>query len=848
MLDWNITEDATRLPSGTEEARPPTPPWRRWGWLLVVLLLIIAGAGGGYVSRRVQRGDDAMQQDLLALIRAEEQARRLGVRDRSGDFARREAPQIWRETYRNTFRPPVTAQGVTVTLDSFVVTEDIAQVVVSVDAQTQQRAYRLTPDGWRRIPLAGYEWGPRTTIESATTGTSLTFNESDRAFAETLFADLPRFWNSYVTLRGGNVPPAPLVIEPQELRGPLLHAQSDDDLRVVINSPQVVEVPTHWHLSGEAAVRYAYAELALRPLLTRAQLSRTVPNYGRFLDATKYVLALRWATSPDEYSTLAQRWRTIALSEPWESPLSSVVSMDESIDPFVPMPMEARLLAMADEIYAESGAEGLVAVAQALPRVPNWDMAFRNGSNRSAFDLEMAVEGRTDPAVPALPLTGRLLPSPALAPEQLVTLAPRGAISHVRVEGSPHPILLEGLEQATLSLTLPNGDSMSLPNTCIALFPDATLEGEWQEVGLRLRVTHTTITTLFPAHQFDLAPPPTDTIAYIGLNDHSQSQPVQFTDIAAVRANGSTVPVLSAPNGGVNLYGFYPATQTASAGLLLMPTRIDPICRAMWVAWYMPEKGIMGQWFIRWDTPNSYPNIRWDPVTNRGLLTLVPNNGGNALPYWWLTPDTPPVLGDPDGMIPFVGQPTLLQPGGKALLMVDPVGRDYDLIPLEQEEAVISYNPSPFRYASEIAFDATGEALLLGITDSTGFPPSSLVLRYNGDDPAPDTLWGPTQGIFSSVAADTRQPLFYGLTSQDGTATTLTLLGDGPPRTLARDVEDERLLRVMACREGGVAYLSVAQDGVGVISTLRLHGIFADGTPRFDPVRLPPDATLLLCP
>ncbi len=828
MLDWEITEER-ELPS-SEERQPTDAPRRsRLAFVLIIGgILTVALIITGVMTWRLQRAEETLEADLLAQIRAEENARRFGEREALSRWITDAVPRDWRNRFSAQFQPPRgEVRPIEITIDHLELNGNRAMVTVRMGAQLQRRAYQLYDVGWRRVPLV---------VDSDTFGTNhftrtlenrveIYFYKRDEPFAHQLAGDLVvldqtvRAWygdSANWNMRPPLIPPI-INIQPQELTTALTDSEWDDGTGLYINSPQVVLLSPTWDVSGESAVRFALANLIWNQVPVQSVNIRALPAVHRFANATRMVMALRWALSASEYAALQADWRAQLAETEWQSPFFALTN-DVELNPFAPTDEALRLLLMADGVVEATGINTpeMAQILPALEASQHWDQFFETITGQKTLAFEAMVIGAEPPA----PLPMPFVASRSNAADDNTTL--RGFA--VQAEGHPYPITIEG--EGGANVILPNGESFN--PLCVSMLGELEITGTWREEGLRLQPTEIRVRRLALPTTFTEALPPQNTVAYVSgyVDEASNSFGRTIARISALGDDGQLTPILVPADPTVLELGNYGWGMTDSTtGVLLTSTASRQGCTARWYLRYVPGRGITGAWLTEHNNPDTFLQVRWDDVTGRGILvelksdTASATSGGSPgqTPFWWLEEGEPQVIGVPDGYLP-EGSGFFLAPGATTGAMYRLVEGDTQRsamvvvdLATQRQEAVYTA-PDPAYYATDFAFSGDGTALYLiwsmAVADGTGME-GSLLQRVDLATGAVEEWWSPEQGLIFFVAPDLRSPHLYAMTMTSNDPGGVRLMNlDGNGATLVGGGGDAFGISLLRrCADGGLLYL-----------------------------------------
>lgn len=813
MLDWKVTEESNSpLPDDLiDDESDRRPLSRKWLYLLVAIFIAVVAMVGGFLWGRLRDGEQALLQDLLVQIRAEESARRFGQTSRINVLVPDTISQRWRERFASHFRAPIgEAEAVEVQIERLDVEGEYATVWVRMGNQVQRRAYRMTTDGWRRVPLATGWVGSQTSTEVSLPQGDIRFIyfETDREFATELITDLPVLLEGIEQWRGNTPDLAAITIQPQELEPGLISVYFQGDAWVTLNSPEVVQLPHHWNLSGTAAVRYALAErlLSAEPIL-RAE-PEPLPGATRFLSAIDKVVALQWALEPDAYAALVAQWQSNTSELAWRSPFFAIEPPVSAIDPFVNEAESATTLLVADAFVTHVTTPNVARLLNTLDSVKDWDAFFIATTGYRTQELE-AIAGASPPTGLKLPI--KVTPLPI---EQRNN---RSRMFAVRPMEQQHPIAIEGLENA--SLTLPDGTQWEAE--CAALFGELEVEGVWREEGLRLTASHITVPRIaIPARFLMTESPPDDTVAYLASGtDAMMPNSYGMNSIVALTATGERLPVLM--NGDpyphvLSLANSSWLDSRSTHGILLTLEGIRTGCYGDWTIRFVPGVGITGAWLYRTTGPNTTNPIHlWDDVSGRGLLIFQNLTGEREMPFWWLEEGEPQVLGEPDGRLPF-GDVRALRPGAThvAVYHQSRPGEDQpvlSLIDLTGMTEPLDYTlPNNNTYLGGIAFTPDGNYLYLGLENNGR---GTQVQRIDLRDSSSMEWWERNNNGIYILFHDKSTSYLYAAIQQPPTQLQLVKFDETEVIPLAKNQQGSEVSYMQVCGNGGIHYITLEYEG-----------------------------------
>lgn len=815
MLDWEITEqDSLNTPE--DETSPPPRPSRRGFYLILGAILIVGISITALFSWRFQERDNALEADLLGQIRAEEAARLVGNQDRVPDLIAPDLPRAWRDRYLNQFRiPDGESHPVEVSIEKVEYQGVQAQVWVRLGNQVQRRAYEQRAQGWRRVPLPINDETFGGVSYWREQGVEIYKQASDTDFAEEVANDMSALWESVGAWDGSprsTKLPNFVEIRPEELRPALLEVRTEAPPRIVVNSPQVVALPATMNLRGDSAVRLAVAQ-GMWEQLPNARLSTVqLPGGNRFVNALQAVLALQWALTPEEYSTLTTQWHEQAKSTEWQSPFFALTTAGGNVDPFNPRNQAVALLVVADGLVSTIGTDPatLATLRPALENATSWDDFFGTVANQSTLAFEATVRGV------ALPEN--------LSPAFTATLAPpsrEGASARgfaVTVAGHPSPIVIEAL-QGGAEIGLPDGTTFNA--ACASLFGELEIEGRWLDAGLRLEPTSIKANHPVPPTTFTNLAPPATTIAYIA--EYADSSNNELRQISAMTPDGQLTPVLIPETPGRSLmYSGGWGVTDSNTGVMLSSEGMPSSCDAQWLMRYVPGRGITGAWLARRENITTYLLPRWADQGGRGMVVRM--NTGNLndeaqMPFWWLVEGAPTVLGEPDGYLPG-GSGYLLNPSAESVLVYQVARPDtgraaVTLVELATltERAVYS-PPTPDYYGIDFAYSGDGTSLYLawqvpGISE--GVAEGTVLEQVDLTTGTTTEWWSPDQGSLFFVVPDIQAPYLYTMmvSATEPTQARLVRLSATEILPLNDSVTPFGISMIRRCTQGGLLYMRV---------------------------------------
>jgi hypothetical protein len=817
MLDWKVTEESnTPLPDEPIEYENERRPMsRQWLYILVATAVVAFATIGGFLWGRLREGERVLEQDLLVQIRAEETARRFGQTNRINVLIPDNVPQRWRERYASHFRTPIgEAEAVEVAIEKLELAGEQATVWVRMDEQVQRRAYRMTAGGWRRVPL-GTGWaGNKTSRDVALPQGTITVNyfETDREFATELIADLPVLLETIEQWRSNPITLRSISIQPQELEPGVIEVYFQGDAWVTLNSPEVVQLPAHWNLSGAAAVRYALAErlLSNEPILLAEP--EPLPGASRFVGAVDKVLALQWALYPDAYAALVTEWQQRTPEIAWRSPFFAIEVPVIPVDPFTDEAESATALLVADVFITHANTTNLPHSLNTLDSIADWDTFFETTTGFTTQQLE-DMAGAPAPTTLRLPIK--------VTPFAIEQRNSSSGMIAVRPMEQRHPIAIDGLENATF--TLPDGTEWEAE--CASLFGEMEINGVWREEGLRLTASNITIPRVtYPARFLSTPSPPPDTVAYLG----SGSEMVMpagdgMNSIVALTSTGERVAMLM--NGDPHPFSLISnqwVYSNSDEGMLIRLQGIHTGCYGDWLLRFVPGVGITGAWLYRTEGVNTTNAIPlWDDTSGRGILIFQNLTGEREMPFWWLEEGHPQVLGEPDGMLPF-GEVRALRPGATHIAIHNQNNPNREppvlsLIDLSDATDPIHYSPDNTNvYLAGITFSPEGHYLYLGWTDDRIVENSgdgTQMRRIDLRDGTSEEMWERNNGVIYALFRDKTDAPLYAVANEPETGFQLVKIDENEIVPLAKNQQGSEISYVQTCGGGGVYYLTLEYEG-----------------------------------
>jgi hypothetical protein len=824
MLDWQITENET-LPD--DEATPPVAPFvLRRPFLLAAIatVVVVSAIIGGSVRTRYVQAENAMTADLLALARAEEQARRFNLTERMTALVAETAPDAWRSRYLALLDGSTSGIPAEISLDAVQINGSTALAEVRVDVQVQRRYYQLTGQGWRRAPMPLTAWGNAlfTYTYPDNERIRVEYYQEDGEFAKAVMDDLPALFATLKRLNGESVEAFAIVITPEELNGIVL---AQERAQLVVNSPQLAVLPLHNQLTGEEAVRYVIARTVLSHAITPRADPLQLPAHQRFVNALRTVLGLRWSLSPERYALLRDAWRE-RVGVTWQSPFFDHPLHNNAIDPSNPTAVQAATLLVVDTLYEQQGEAGLTEAFAQIPQVKNWDELLTPITGLPTLHLEEAAQGIQEPytAIPELPLTG---------------------VPVLKQENGQNLYVLKVADYALpIELSLPERTTVRVPGwgqfpaACTTLFPEVTIQGMWREAGLRLTAMDIYTEDVSASAYFTVTPQPADRDTLMGM--WRTTTPGRFNTIEAVSSaapsDESGVPVLT------QIYGKPLVVAQGIRGLehsqgLLLTTLPDSDCPLRWLVYYHPDEGIISQWLVVWDM-NENPPIYWDDLTRSGIVVISDS-------YSRFTPEDHFITYETDGKLPD-GTPIALRPGTTEMLFSVPptVGSRTILqrVNIETGERLEGYDlPEWMEYTRGATFSHDGRYLLVTWRGPNRYNVNgevATVVRYDMETGAETILWRPGDGTISLYVADSQEPLVYAVTATGRAGTVVRGLTGDTPVDLYRPPIGYDVFYMLPCDTGGVMVVAVQRILNQTVADMpkTMVRLSADGSPRTDPL------------
>lgn len=810
MVEWRVEEAIEE-----EAPRPPKPPRHRVGWRAVLVgvgILVLAGVVAIVVLRwREVLAERMIEEDLLTAIRAEERARRFGQAESTAQFIPADTPANWRARFTRTFTPtlstadplPVEISLVSVTLQR---QGQEAEVLAQVGQQVQERRYRLTAQGWQRIPVFAEARGGTMTIWPETM--QLSYQTADHDFATALYEDLPAL-QTQIQAWGGNVRHLIVEIHSEEFYPPAYYVNYSSTYR--LSSPRLVTLPAHWDMTGEEAVRYRFAKVLWNTVPDDGISNRRLPGAGRFVLAAQTVLSLRWAVSDETYQGFVEHWRTLQPPR-ISNALYSRPTHTGWMDIFAPTSEEAATLLLVNTIYDTSGAEGFAPIFEAMSTAEDWDTVLQPITGMTTRQLLAATVGESS-AASAIPpvVTG----SP--------TLSEGWGSRYYEIESNtPSHVWIERTSASEVVVNNLEG----LPEECAVLFSEVTVEGTWREEGLRLRAEkYRTTGDLLPLSPAP-AMPPTDTQMYVSRMGNIGIFP-SYGQFDAVRADGTTATLWE---------GRPLAFEALNGDTTVMPQGITvakfpgPACQEVVFYRWEPDGGIVGAWIAGVDIGLSSISVWWDSHRNQGVLTRTLYNAVDTETwYWWLHPEQPILKREPDGRIP--GGPVVaLRPDSTQVVLADAEQNTITLYDLTRRAIVWERDYRSAETFQGIALDPAGKFLYVGEI-RYGVNAGSTITRY-GLDTGQYTELAEFGNPFAPYALqiDAFSSTVYAIVERNALFSLIAINDEGV-HTVYNYAPEEHTYHFIACEGGGALLVTYPQPrSQNDIFAPQIRRIAPDGT------------------
>ncbi|HYN89173.1 MAG TPA: hypothetical protein VER55_11610, partial [Ardenticatenaceae bacterium] len=356
-----------------------------------------------------------------------------------------------------------------------------------------------------------------------------------------------------------------------------------------------------------------------RPVPAQDSLG-ALPGAPAFMAAARTVSVLRWALSSVEQERMVLAWRA-RLEGGWTSPFTTATFGPQGeILPVDSARARAAALLTADFLYRTRSPGTLAAIARAMPGTATWDEVFQAALPQLPLMVEaQAAQEAGIPGGPTPNGVAGLERSPVRAEWLHRRPANENAV-FARVSGSPYPVLVQVSGETTST------GQQHVPLECAPARSEIDIQGEWLQVGYRLRATHISIQHLGLPLSIDAAPP--DTIAYLQEAEGERGEPAH---LVALRSDGSTVRIadLGRPASAVS------ANLMRSIGSppLLLEVRLAG-CIATWLIHADPLAGTADWWLM---PQSERVELVWRP--DRGDIlrfqTSFPSQPGSTAESTW---------------------------------------------------------------------------------------------------------------------------------------------------------------------------------------------------------------------
>lgn len=780
MFDWQVSEaEGDGVATGGAAERPWVVGRSRWAWL--VALLLLSGAVAGGLRWRVVEQERAMRADLEQVIHQEERARQFGQADVAATWLARDVPDAWREAYLRAIpEPDAPPRPVELTIEEVRFDEGGGALArLTLDGRPEARFYRLEARGWRRAPMPVEWWGAAEQL--ATARLTLHFRERDRPFAEALAADLPALRT--LDTRWPNPDPSDIRhirIEPFEF-GPLV---TQERYGLALRSPLLA--PSSG-LSPEGAARLALA----RALLTLPDegTDATAPrNAARLRAAFRDVMALSWALPAAEMDALRARWRAAVEPARWRSAFFHPSTTRAPIDSWEPSEAEATALLTADYLHQSYGTSTLGRVVAASIGSASWDGVLLPLIDRYAAEVDRAVvahaRGDADEAarlreehvvlaLPPGPLHATVAEEPGSGRANVL----------VHIAGLAEPIKLSGFQAQLFG-----PDGKPLPTSCLGVYPEMEIEGDWTVPGEAMLVNRATIRRLEPSWR-GAAPPP------VPPGTQALLVTAEGRTLFALQPDGSLVELLVLEEGWIDPLTAHPAR-------LLFRQEITA-CQQSWLFLYDSARGIVGGWVV--PAQQRTTRVLWHPQEEGPYLFYIidGNSLAFALDSGQVTPTPVPGRSWPGLPVGWDahGQPVTVGWEPPSLHILDPTTGE----PVGQEPRFLL--ASPF---VPPALTADGRAILLTTRASDGSMAPTRIVRLDLAGGEATTLLETNEIFLPVLGAEPQEGLLllhaYDLGAQGGQALSLLDIQSGERRPLARVGGQDWIVHALGCGPERVLY------------------------------------------
>ncbi|MGB0387998.1 MAG: hypothetical protein ACPGWR_24550 [Ardenticatenaceae bacterium] len=607
MFDWQVSEEEQPLPNLPQEERPTrrVRRWRLFGGLL--LLLVMAGL---FVFRwRLGERTEAMEADLRAFIRYEEQQRAFGLTEQANELMVSNAPKGWQQAYRLSFAKS-SKEPTSLEVEEVELNGTAANVRVRLDDVPQVRFYRLVGQEWRRAPLSEQFWGEERQLELADEDMTIVYPAREEVFVQNLAADLQGLLQQWPAKTSPSAP-FTIKIKPSEFAPALLNVSVSDDTRqIVLNSPNLMMQPASRSATdggmrrppdGEAGIRFGLADALLEEVDLDYQIQKLLlPGGTPFLGAIRNTFILRWAL-PDE-AIPRQIWHD-KVADLWKSPFlgqSKIDKKEVSLErTWEPRLSEATVLLMADYLYDQIGPEGLGKIIKQLSTAQSWDRIFYPLTGHYTIELENKVRWANNErktVAQRLPFSATWL-----------DMDPESGVLKVEVAGHDKPLSIQ-----TADATLIGAEGTSSGGDCAALYKEVTItEGDWLTVGHELKARQLVVSEPEPAIESEnmtLAPP--DTLAYLAEQRDGLQRRRGAGTFVALSEDGGTTDLMTLPS--LMTTGWHTQPKIPWPARFLLTLTV-PNCEQAWLLMYDPQQGIVDRWLTSFSGGPIFPHFRWRP-------------------------------------------------------------------------------------------------------------------------------------------------------------------------------------------------------------------------------------------
>lgn len=525
-----------------------------------------------------------MRADLEEFVIGEERLRLGGLKEDVHALVAPETPQVWLDSYLDTFRPPEESRPVDVEVTEIELLGKGALVTVRIGTHEQARYYRMTESGWRRAPLPVRVWGEEDQI--VTDRFTITYLSRDADVAGALARDLPGLLDVLDDEAGEE--PLEIIIVPLEHERSL-NWDAPPSSPLLFPSPQL-STPDG-ELNGEAALRLELATLLWQRLVPQPE-SSVATRTRRLWASAQEIVTTNWALSAEELERRRAEWRRLIGSE-WHSPfLPGAVDRTTVGAPSGEEPNAATHLA-ADYIYQTYGAEALVTIARQATTTESLDQVFLAtiGKLTAEIDAEVAAYVRDGLEAAAKVRSQHSRERPPVTPleaARVIYSGSQGGELAVQTESLPNPISID-----TTNARLVAKDGALLPATCGTLYSTLDVKGDWIEAGERLAAFHMSVADEAPSFFPAVTPAPSDTVAYLYQYEHPQGRFPRLVALLALREDGTTTPV-------ADLRGLKRIRFTSGQGdeARFVFVLQNEFCPQSWLFLIDPRRGTVHHWLI----------------------------------------------------------------------------------------------------------------------------------------------------------------------------------------------------------------------------------------------------------